>query len=246
MNITIIGAGNMGLAMAIGLKSAGFSVTLAGRASQRLKAICGEFNTQIIEKNYDISGKNIILAIKPNAIEWFKSVVNGEANLILSVLARTSLEQIQTLKAKSHAISLPNIAAQNRASINPYMASGDLILVEQILNGFGKAVRFSSKAEFDAASIISGCAPAYLAVIAEAISNAGVRSGLKLSDAGAMTSGLFASFSAMIQNNHPALVKDSICSPAGTTIEGVYELEKAGVRGAFMQAINASLIKQRG
>lgn len=246
MNITIIGAGNMGLAMARGLKLAGFSVTLANRASQRLSDVLDEFDTQVIDQSYDISGKNIILAIKPNALEWFKSIAVGKANLILSVLARTSLEQIQTLNAKSYAISLPNIAAQNRASINPYMASGDIELASQILNGFGKAVRFNSKAEFDAASIISGCAPAYLAIIAEAISSAAVRSGLKLSDASAMTSGLFDSFNAMIKTAHPALIKDNICSPAGTTIEGVYELEKAGIRGAFMQAVNSSLIKQRG
>ena len=233
MNITIIGAGNMGLAMARGLKLAGFSVTLANRASQRLSDVLDEFDTQVIDQSYDISGKNIILAIKPNALEWFKSIAVGKANLILSVLARTSLEQIQTLNAKSYAISLPNIAAQNRASINPYMASGDIELASQILNGFGKAVRFNSKAEFDAASIISGCAPAYLAIIAEAITSA-------------MTSGLFDSFNAMIKTAHPALIKDNICSPAGTTIEGVYELEKAGIRGAFMQAVNSSLIKQRG
>ena len=84
MNITIIGAGNMGLAMARGLKLAGFSVTLANRASQRLSDVLDEFDTQVIDQSYDISGKNIILAIKPNALEWFKSIAVGKANLILS------------------------------------------------------------------------------------------------------------------------------------------------------------------
>ena len=58
------------------------------------------------------------------------------------------------------------------------MANAQTDNIEHILNGFGKAVKFDSKAEFDAASIISGCAPAYLALVAEAISNAAVRSGL--------------------------------------------------------------------
>ncbi|MCR8696589.1 MULTISPECIES: pyrroline-5-carboxylate reductase dimerization domain-containing protein [Campylobacter] len=246
MKITIIGAGNMGLAMANGLKSAGFEVVLAGRFSGRLEALRGEFNIEIIDKNYDINDKNIILAIKPNALEWFKNIANGKANSIISVLARTSLEQIQAINAINHAICLPNIAAKDRASINPYMASGNIEIIEQILNGFGKAVKFDSKATFDAASIISGCAPAYLALVADAINSAAVRSGLNLSDAQAMTSGLFNSFATLIENRHPALIRDSICSPAGTTIEGVCKLEEAGVRTAFIEAIKASLIKQRG
>lgn len=246
MKVVIVGAGNMGLAMAQGLKSSGFSVTLAGRASPKLQSLSSEFETEIIGDNYDINGKNIILAIKPNALKWFSNVIIGKANLIISVLARTSLDQIQTLSSAAHAICLPNIAAKDRASINPYMANAQIEQIEHILNGFGTAVKFDSRAEFDAASIISGCAPAYLAVIAEAISNAAVRSGLKLSDAKAMTSGLFTSFSTLIKDTHPALIKDNICSPAGTTIEGICELEKAGVRSAFIEAIQASLIKQRG
>lgn len=246
MKVVIVGAGNMGLAMAQGLKSSGFSVTLANRANPKLQSLSSEFEIEIIDDNYNIDGKNIILAIKPNALKWFSNVIIGKANLIISVLARTSLDQIQTLSSAAHAICLPNIAAKDRASINPYMANAQIEQIEHILNGFGTAVKFDSKAEFDAASIISGCAPAYLAVIAEAISNAAVRSGLKLSDAKAMTSGLFTSFSTLIKDTHPALIKDSICSPAGTTIEGICELEKAGVRSAFIEAIQASLIKQRG
>lgn len=246
MKVVIVGAGNMGLAMAKGLKSSGFSVTLASRANPKLQSLSSEFEIEIIDNNYNIDGKNIILAIKPNALKWFANIINGKANLIISVLARTDLEQIQTLNSDAHAICLPNIAAKNRASINPYMTNAQTDNIEHILNGFGKAVKFDSKAEFDAASIISGCAPAYLALVAEAISNAAVRSGLKTNDANAMTSGLFTSFATLINDTHPALIKDSICSPAGTTIEGVYELEKAGVRSAFMQAVNSSLTKQRG
>ena len=246
MKVVIVGAGNMGLAMAKGLKSSGFSVTLASRANPKLQSLSSEFEIEIIDNNYNIDGKNIILAIKPNALKWFANIISGKANLIISVLARTNLEQIQTLNSDAHAICLPNIAAKNRASINPYMANAQTDNIEHILNGFGKAVKFDSKAEFDAASIISGCAPAYLALVAEAISNAAVRSGLKTNDAKAMTSGLFTSFATLINDTHPALIKDSICSPAGTTIEGVYELEKAGVRSAFMQAVNSSLTKQRG
>ena len=80
MKITIIGAGNMGLAMANGLKLSGFEVSFAGRLSDRLEALKGEFEVEIIDQNYDISDKNIILAIKPNALEWFVNLAKGRAN----------------------------------------------------------------------------------------------------------------------------------------------------------------------
>ena len=133
MKVVIVGAGNMGLAMAQGLKSSGFNITLAGRASPKLQSLSSEFETEIIGDNYDINGKNIFLAIKPNALKWFSNVIIGKANLIISVLARTNLDQIQTLSSAAHAICLPNIAAKNRASINPYMANAQTDNIEHIL-----------------------------------------------------------------------------------------------------------------
>ena len=66
MKVVIVGAGNMGLAMAKGLKSSGFSVTLASRANPKLQSLSSEFEIEIIDNNYNIDGKNIILAIKFN------------------------------------------------------------------------------------------------------------------------------------------------------------------------------------
>ena len=104
----------------------------------------------------------------------------------------------------------------------------------------------ASKSEFDAAGIISGCAPAFLALVAEALVNGAIRGGVRAKDANELVSGLFDSVRVLLASSHPALLKESICSPAGTTIEGIAKLEEKGVRSAFIEAVAASLNKQKG
>ena len=104
----------------------------------------------------------------------------------------------------------------------------------------------ASKSEFDAAGIISGCAPAFLALVAEALVNGAIRGGVRAKDANKLVSGLFDSVRVLLASSHPALLKESICSPAGTTIEGISKLEEKGVRSAFIEAVMASLNKQKG
>ncbi len=132
---------------------------------------------------------------------------------------------------------MPNIAAKFNFSVTPFISDGDDNTIVEILNGFGKCVKLETKNELDAASVLAGCAPAYLALVAEALSNAGVLEGLKKDDANFLVNGLFDGFAKLLKSSHPALIKESVCSPAGTTIEGVAKLEECGVRHAFLQAV---------
>ena len=138
---------------------------------------------------------------------------------------------------------MPNLAAAKNASITPFLGDESL---SEIISGFGKAVKMASKSEFDAAGIISGCAPAFLALVAEALVNGAIRGGVRAKDANELVSGLFDSVRVLLASSHPALLKESVCSPAGTTIEGIAKLEEKGVRSAFIEAVAASLNKQKG
>ncbi|AII15345.1 pyrroline-5-carboxylate reductase [Campylobacter iguaniorum] len=246
MKIHILGSGVMATAMAYGLKNAKFEVVIVGRNKDKLELLSNDFETCEYGSKFDITGKNLILAVKPYALKSVCSLLEGEANSCVSVLARTSLEDVKTnLKAKNIAICLPNIAAEFNSSITPFMSQGDTKIIEEILNGFGKCVKFETKNELDAASVVAGCAPAYLAVVAEALANAVVREGVKKDDASKLVSGLFDGFAKLLEASHPALIKEAVCSPAGTTIEGVAKLEECGVRNAFFEAVKASCNKQR-
>lgn len=246
MKVYILGGGNMGQAMAYGLKNSGFEVVIVSRNEEKLANLKAEFSLEVYGSSYDIDEKNIILAVKPYALSTLSSLLKGEANSCVSVLARTSLEDVKSkIKAKNTAICLPNIAAKFNSSITPFMCDGDENIIKTILNGFGKCLKFNSKNELDASSVLAGCAPAYLAVVAEALANAGVLEGLKKDDASFLVSGLFDGFAKLLSSSHPALIKEAVCSPGGTTIAGVAELEKYGVRHAFFEAVKSSTKKQR-
>lgn len=87
---------------------------------------------------------------------------------------------------------------------------------------------------------LSGCAPAFLSLVAEALANGGVYRGLDKELSLKLTQGLFESFSTLLAHEHPALIKESVCSPAGVSIKGVKVLEERAIRAAFMEAVYIS------
>ena len=245
--IYILGSGAMAKAMAHGLKNSGFSVVLVSREKIDFSAspeLLGGVENELYGENFDIEGKDIILAFKPYALDEVAKKLSGKAKRVLSVLASTDLEAVKSaVKSADYAICMPNLAAAKNASITPFLGDESL---SEIISGFGKAVKMASKSEFDAAGIISGCAPAFLALVAEALVNGAIRGGVRAKDANELVSGLFDSVRVLLASSHPALLKESICSPAGTTIEGISKLEEKGVRSAFIEAVAASLNKQKG
>lgn len=238
--IYILGSGAMANSMAKGLENSGFKVVLVSRG----KLENSSYENELYNEIYDITDKNVILAFKPYALSEVAPKLKGTAKCVLSVLARTDLDTIKNaLNAHKYAICMPNLAASHNASITPFM--GDLEL-ENIINGFGSSVFVSSKTEFDAAGVISGCAPAFLALVAEALANGVVLGGVKAKDANKLVSGVFLGTAKLLEDLHPAIFKERVCSPAGTTIEGVAKLEEMGIRSAFIQAVKASIDKQKG
>lgn len=238
--IYILGSGAMATAMAKGLANSGFRVVLVSRT--RLENC--EFENEIYGPSYSIESKDIILAFKPYALSEVSAKLEGRANCALSVLARTDLESVKNaIKAEKYAICMPNLAAQYNASITPFLGDSELA---EIIKGFGKAILLDSKAQFDTAGVISGCVPAFLALVAESLSNGAVLGGIKANTANELVAGVFESSAKMLANSHPALFKERVCSPAGTTIEGIASLEKNGVRWAFIEALQASINKQKG
>lgn len=109
-----------------------------------------------------------------------------------------------------------------------------------LFEAIGMSVWLGSEKELDIATALSGSGPAYLALIAEALCDGAVREGLKREDALTLMRGLFKGFGELIQTIHPALLKDNVMSPGGTTAAGYGALEKSGVREGCMQAIQAA------
>ena len=249
MKVSIIGYGEMAKAILYGMKSGKFkmeNVEIVGRDENKLKQLANEIGCSYsLIDGYDISSKVLILAVKPYALQEVSMRIKGEADVLISILAGKSLTELQKyIKAKAYIRAMPNIAAKYQASTTA--VTGDEEAKDtavEILSKIGDVVWVNSDDEIDMATAIIGSGPAFLAIIAEAISDGGVYTGLKRDIAYKLTRGLFKSFAAMDDNF--ADIKNKVMSPKGTTAEGVYELEKEGIRGKMIKGIVSTYEKSK-
>lgn len=244
-SIYILGNGAMASAMAFGLKDQ-FKVIIVGRRQESLEALSkAEFKTMLYE-DFDINNKDVILGFKPYALEEVASKIKGKANFIISPLACTPFNKLEIIKAKNYCLIMPNLGAKYKASCTPYFLQNehDKGEIKAVIEGFGDAILLENEAQMNAAGTLAGCTPAYLAMVADALCVAGVYNGLNVKMSKALVDGAFASMAALIKHTHPSLLKEGVCSPAGTTIKGVFELEKANIRSGFIKAVNASVMNK--
>lgn len=236
--IYILGNGKMAKAIAKGLINKNHKICFVTRRKIE--------ENHILYDDFDIENKICFLCFKPyNLSEVSKRFINKNAKIIISPLAGISLDELKQIQANTYLKIMPNIAAEYNKSCTTYVRLGgdyfDFALA--LIKDLGAAVECESENELNLAMAINGCAPAFLAIVAEALANAGLSIGLKNEKSYELTRALFASFESLIANNHPAIIKESVCSPAGVSIKGVDILEDAAIRSAFIKAIKASANK---
>ena len=239
--ITFIGNGNMASAIAQGLKD-DYEIEVVGRNSKNLDLFESKLGITINKhelKGFDITGKTIIFGVKPQNLSEVSAQLQGHAEALYSILAGTTLQSLKNaIKANGYVRAMPNMAASIQKSMTTLTGSETLKdEAIEIFSAIGKAHWLGSEKEIDIATALAGSGPAYLALIAEALADGAVNQGLKRPDAMAIMRGLFEGFGALIQEQHPALLKDTVMSPGGTTAAGYSALEKAGVRDACIDAI---------
>jgi len=247
MKLTFIGNGNMAKALIKGLMET-CTIEVLGRNEKSLNILQKELPqiiTRVIEDNEDITGKNIILCVKPYSLPDLAPKLSGIANSLYSVLAGTSIESLKShIQAKNYVRTMPNLGASYLKSMTTL--TGDEELKHHAINIFdkiGTSLWLNSENELDIATGVAGSGPAYLALIAESLADGAVKAGLKRKDAQEIVAGLFDSFAPLIENENPALIKDSVMSPAGTTAAGYAALERGNVRNAMIEAVSDAYAK---
>ncbi|NWF65892.1 MAG: pyrroline-5-carboxylate reductase [Campylobacterales bacterium] len=247
--IVVVGYGKMAKAICDGLRD-DFEIELVGRDLQKAKKFKDELNLEcsIYElKNYDISEKIVLLCVKPYAIDDVSKELIGQANVLISILAGTRLEKLKSKISANYVIrAMPNVAAQYKKSITTI--TGDILAKDvavEVLSKIGQVVWLNSEKELDIATALGGSAPAFLSIVAESLIDGGVKEGLKRDDATVVVNTLFEGFSYLLKDIHPALIKESVMSPGGTTAEGVFSLEHDKIRSAFMKAIHKTNLKAK-
>ncbi len=247
MKLTLIGNGKMAEALIAGLINK-YEIEVIGRSPaklQRLEQKYPKIKIKIMEESEDITNKNIIFCVKPYALQSVSSRLEGSANKLYSILAGTTLDSLkQQIKSKHYIRVMPNIAASKQKSMTTltgdYEAQNEAL---EIFSSIGKTIWVNSENELDIATALAGSGPAFLAIVAEALVDGAVKAGLDRASSVELTKGLFEGTSALLEDTHPAIIKESIMSPSGTTAQGIAVLEEGCVRSSFIKAIEASYLK---
>lgn len=213
---------------------------------EKYLVITTEENQQILD-NADI----IILAIKPQIFSTVISNLTFNPNvknpLILSILAGVSLDKLAQGFPQFPIVRVmpntPAVVGEGMTAISPNSLVSDhqLTLALSIFKAIGSVIEVPEYL-MDAVTGLSGSGPAFVALMIEALADGGVASGLPRAIALQLATQTVLGTAQLIkqQNLHPALLKDQVTSPGGTTIAGVAQLEKNGFRSAVISAVTAA------
>jgi pyrroline-5-carboxylate reductase len=194
-----------------------------------------------------------LVAVKPYDVAAATAqAVGAGATRIVSIAAGVSIAAIEAAAGPGVAVvrSMPNTPAlvgEGASAIAGGTAAGadDLDWAEQILGAVGSVVRVP-EAQLDAVTGLAGSGPAYLFLVAEALTDAGVLAGLSRTNAEALVRQLFVGSAALLADRgDPAALRAMVTSPGGTTAAGLRALESAGVRAAMLEAVMAATARSR-
>ncbi|WDL74740.1 pyrroline-5-carboxylate reductase [Helicobacter winghamensis] len=240
--LILVGYGKMAKALAEGLKDT-YKILVTGRDSVKIQSFCNALGLTPLPLKKDsileIADTEVLLCVKPYALASFS--FKGKAKCVYSILNAVSLEQLKAIMESQFYIrAMPNVCASIKQSITSLC--GDLEAKEdalRIFNAIGKSIWLEEK-HFSLATALGGCAPAFLALVAESLIDSGVTYGLSREDSTQIVQTLFSGFSSLLEQSHPVLLKESVMSPGGSTAQGVAMLEKHALKNAFLEAVLAS------
>ena len=257
MKIGFIGLGNMGgsLARLVAQDERYRSeLLLANRSRDKAEKIAAEVGGQpVSNKEVFAQAEVIFLGIKPAQFadlltEYQEVLEKRESLLLVSMAAGLPLETLENLIPSHHRWIriMPNTPVVVGEGVISFALSqqanqADEDLLWELLSSAGLLVKLEEK-QLDAATALAGCGPAFVYLFIEALADAGVRAGLSrdISLQLANQTLLGAVKLSQVSGQHPAQLKDQVCSPGGSTIEGVASLEENAFRGTVMDAVQAA------
>lgn len=263
LKLGFIGAGNMGSAILRGLISAQYitadDMAICDLNARKLEELSDEFpGLTCTESDAELAEMcdMIVLAVKPQYMaETIENIFRElSTKAVISIAAGWTVEQLADALEGSGATYLrvmpntPAMVGEGMTAIceDTTFDQDDFEFAKGIFEAVGRTVVLPEKL-FDGVIAISGSSPAYVFMMIEAMADAGVKEGLPRAVAYEMAAqSLLGSALMVLQSeNHPAALKDAVCSPAGTTIEAVEELERKGFRAAIMDAMKVCAEKSR-
>ncbi len=262
LKIGFLGAGKMASALAKGLLKSG-KVAPAGLLASDVHAaardaFAKETGGKAVESNVEVVQKSqiLFLAVKPGQVAEVLAEIKGAfkgEKLLISIAAGIPLAKLEGgLAPKARVVRvMPNTPALVGASATGFACGKatkpeDATLTQQLFASVGVAFEVKEPL-LDAVTGLSGSGPAYAYLMIEALSDGGVAAGLPRDIAIRLAAQTLLGGAKMVLETglHPGALKDMVTSPGGTTIDGIHELEKAGVRAGLINAVRAASDKAR-
>ncbi len=262
MKIGFLGAGNMAGAIIRGMVASGIAPAsilcfdIDVQKTYALRQECGITVCQTAEQLCE-SAQAVVLAIKPQvfsvALPPLRTVLLTQKPLVISIAAGKTLDSIANLLSADLPLVrvMPNIAAKVGEAVTAYCSNAHVTqshveTVYTIFESVGTVLPLAEE-QFGIFSVLGGCSPAYTLMYMDALATAGVQNGLSKETALAIvTQSVLGTAKLLLESgDHPRALADSVCSPGGTTIEGVAALIDSGMEAAVIRAANASLEKDK-
>ena len=262
MNVAILGAGKIGESLLSGLLSSGWrkpeEVVVTGRRVERVDELVERYGVRGTTSNAEaVPGADVIVvAVKPQDFDILLGEIGpvvSEGQTVLSVAAAIPTAAIEArLPAGVPVVrSMPNAPSTVHEGIAGICAGAHadeehLALAEEVLRHLGAVVRVQER-YMDAVTAVSGSGPAYFALLAEAMIEAGILLGLTRETSTQLVVQTMFGTAKLLRDEHmhPVELREMVTSPGGTTIRAIRELEQAGVRAAFLNAIQAAMERSR-
>jgi pyrroline-5-carboxylate reductase len=251
MQVGLIGAGNMAQALARGW---GDPVLCSDPVAERAAALAAELGGEALASNREVAARAdlVVLCHKPAQLEAVAEEIRDEAKLVVSILGGRSLADVEAAYPELPVVRLmPNTAVEVGRGVICYAPGARLDAAQEeplleLLRRLGTVVPLEDRL-IDAATGINGVAPAYVALIVEAWSDAAVKAGLTAHVATRMAieSALGALELLRARGEDTLAVRRAVTSPGGITARGLAALERAGLRAAFVDAMDAVIDRSR-
>jgi pyrroline-5-carboxylate reductase len=260
--VAILGGGKIGESLLAGLLTSGWReprhVVVTGRREERVKELADRYGVRGTLSNAEaVAGATlVVIAVKPQDFDVLLGEIGGlltPEQTVLSVAAAIPTSQIEARVTPGVPVvrAMPNAPAlvhEGMAGVcaGAHAADEHLALAEEVLSHLGAVARVPER-YMDAVTAVSGSGPAYFALLAEAMIEAGILLGLSRETSTQLVVQTMLGTARLLrdENIHPVELREAVTSPGGTTIQAIRELEQAGVRAAFLNAIQAAMERSR-
>jgi pyrroline-5-carboxylate reductase len=246
MVVGFIGSGSIAAAMARGWVGAVDKMLFTDSGSGRAEELAAEVDGGSVGSNAELAEASdaVVLAVKPARMAEVTAEIGDIAKPLVSLLGATSLESVRAAFPNADVFRvMPNVAVEVRRGVL-CVSGGESAKVRALLDLLGKTVDLPDE-QFDAATAVMGCAPAYLALVVEALADAGADAGLDEALARELVVETAAGTAELLESHDPAELRRAVASPGGSTEAGLAALDGEGARDAFAAAVRASLERMR-